>query len=102
MIRFVEVVNRTDRNPRMERIASPHFELGEVWINKEFVVNIREAVEYTRMLHEGQLPGDLSQEHTFTAVTVNRGNLSETHIVVGDVNKVATKLSSSGKKLLRG
>ena len=102
MIRFVEVVNRTGRNPRMERTSVPCFELGEVWINKEFVVNIRDAVEYTRMLHEGQLPGDLSQEHTFTAVTVNQGNVSETHIVVGDVTKVASRLSSPGKKLLRG
>ena len=102
MIRFVEVVNRTSKNPRMERISVPRFELGEVWINKEFVVNIREAVEYTRMLHEGQLPGDLSQEHTFTAVTVNQGNVSETHIVVGDVSNVASRLSSPGKKLLRG
>ncbi len=32
MIRFVEVLNKTDKNPRMERVASLEFELGEVWI----------------------------------------------------------------------
>ena len=102
MIRFVEIINRTDKNPRMERTSVPRFELGEVWINKEYVVNIREATGYTRMLQEGRLPPDLSPEHTFTAVTVNRGNLSETHIVVGEVGNVASRLSSPGKKLLRG
>ena len=40
MIRFIEVVNTTSKNPRMERTAIPQFELKEVWINEKHVVNL--------------------------------------------------------------
>ena len=102
MIRFVEVVNRTEWNPRMERTAIPQFELQEVWINEEHVINLREASGYTKMLHEGRLPADLSTKHSFTAVTTNMGNMSETYIVVGDLPTVANRLSKNRASLLKG
>ena len=102
MIRFVEVVNRTEWNPRMERTATPQFELQEVWINEEHVVNLREAPEYKRMLQEGRLPADLNVKHAFTAVTTNLGNMSETYVVVGDLPTVANRLSKSRASLLKG
>ena len=43
MIRFVEIINQTRFNPRMERTAVPQFSMGEVWINEKYVVSIREA-----------------------------------------------------------
>jgi hypothetical protein len=102
VIRFVEVVNRTDKNPRMERTAIPQFELQEVWINEEHVINLREASGYTKMLQEGRLPADLSAKHSFTAVTTNMGNMSETYIVVGDLPTVANRLSKNRASLLKG
>lgn len=102
MIRFVEVVNRTDKNPRMERTAIPQFELQEVWINDEHVVNLREATGYTRMLHEGHLPADLNAKHRFTAVTTSMGNMTETYIVIGDLATVANRLSKNRASLLKG
>ena len=36
MIRFVEVINRTEKNPRMERTAKLAYDLGEVWINEKY------------------------------------------------------------------
>ena len=89
MIRFVEVINKTEKNPRMERTAIPQFELKEVWINEEHVVNLREATGYARMLEEGRLPNALSTEHSFTAVTINMGQISETYVVVGDLPTLA-------------
>ena len=50
MIRFVEVLNKTNKNPRMERVATLRFELGEVWINEKYVVNVRPHVGYDSLL----------------------------------------------------
>jgi len=102
MIRFIEVVNKTERNPRLERTSIPRFELQEVWINEEHVVNLREATGYTRMLQEGRLPPDLNAKHRFTAVTTNMGNMSETYVVVGDLPTVANRLSKNRASLLKG
>ena len=102
MIRFVEVVNKTDFNPRMERTAVPHFELGEVWINEQFVVSIREATNYNKLLAEGQLPPKMDEAHRFTSVTTNMGGATETHVVVGAPETVARRLGQINNTLLKG
>jgi len=102
MIRFVEVVNQTTFDSRFERTSIPSFSLGEVWINPKYVVTIREAVGYTKMLQEGRLPPDLAGDHEFTSVTVNNGGLTETHVVVGSNSHVARQLRQDHKMLLRG
>lgn len=50
MIRFVEVINKTDKNPRLERVSVPQFELSEVWINEKYVVQVRPHTGYDRLL----------------------------------------------------
>ncbi len=102
MIRFIEVVNTTDHNPRMERTAKATFTLGEVWINEEYVVSIREAVGYKKLLSEGRLPHDLEQHHSFTSVVTNNGSISETHVVVGSPVIVAGRLNRDTHQLLKG
>lgn len=102
MIRFVEVVNKTTKNPRMERTAIPQFELREVWINEQFVVNLREAAGYHKMLLEGRLPEDLDAQHQFTSVTTNTGGVNEVYVVVGDLSTVANRLSKNRANLLKG
>ena len=98
MIRFVEVVNETDFNPRMERVATPRYSIGEVWINEKYVVNIREATGYKKMLIDGRMPQGLDPKHDFTAVTTNEGNTTKIHVVVGSVNEVAMRLESASRK----
>ena len=56
MIRFIEIINKTEKNPRLERTAIPQFDMQEVWINEKFVVNLREATGYNKLLREQQLP----------------------------------------------
>jgi len=102
MIRFVEVINTTNKNPRMERTAKLTYELGEVWINEKYVVNIREHQGYNRMLQEGRLNLDLDIGHRFTAVTINEGGKSATHVVVGDASTVANRLTPRESRLLKG
>jgi len=50
MIKFVEVVNNTSFNSRLERVAIPEFSLKEVWLNEKYVVNLREAPGYDKLL----------------------------------------------------
>ena len=102
MIRFVEVVNKTDKNPRMERVATPRFELGEVWINEKYVVNIRPHHGYDSLLREGKIGLGLDLAHRFTTVVVNEGGRSSTHIVLGNPSEVATRLTDNRSQLLKG
>jgi hypothetical protein len=102
MIKFIEVINKTDFNPRLERTSKPSFTLGEVWINENYVVNIRESVGHQTLLRDGLLPQDLDDTHTFTAITTNNGQLTETHVVVGSPQSVAQRLSIRNKTLLKG
>ena len=102
MIRFIEVLNSTDFNPRMERTAQLLFTMGEVWINENYVVSVRPAPGYKKLLDEGRLPADLDRQHQFTVITTNNVGLTESHVVVGEVNSVATRLSRDNKRLLKG
>jgi len=102
MIRFIEVINKTDFNPRMERTAKPSFTLGEIWINEKYVVSVQEAVGHKTLLREGLLPPDLDNAHAFTTITTNNGHLTETHVVVGSPESVATRLSPKSHGLLKG
>tara|TARA_R110002020_G_scaffold53430_9_gene149553 strand:- start:1257 stop:1565 length:309 start_codon:yes stop_codon:yes gene_type:complete len=102
MIRFIEVVNQTNFNPRMERTAKPKFTLGEVWINEDYVVSVREALGYKALLREGLLPTDLEEDHKFTTIVTNNGSQTQQHVVVGSPTVVATRLSSTEPTLLKG
>ena len=102
MIRFIEVINRTDFNPRLERTSTPSFTLGEIWINEDYVVSVREALGHKALLREGLLPQDLDGDHTFTTITTHNGNITETHVVVGSPVSVASRLSNNNKTLLKG
>jgi hypothetical protein len=93
MIKFIEVTQQ-GKGP---------FSLREVWINEGFVVKVEAAPAYARLLEEGELPSDLNKNHSFSTVTLNEGGLGTTHVVVGAVNVVASKLDSSpGRRLLKG
>jgi hypothetical protein len=102
MIRFIEVLNKTDKNPRMERVATPEFELGEIWINEKYVVNVREHVGYNKLLKEGRMGVDLDPNHRFTTIVINEGGNSSVHTVVGDPLTVANKISRRNSQLLKG
>jgi len=95
MIRFVEIVEARDHR-------SSRYTLSEVWINGEYVVNLREGSRYKQLLNEGQLPSDLDAHHEFTTITVNNGNGTEAHVVLGEIAVVATKLGRNSHTLLKG
>lgn len=104
MIRFIEIVNNSDTDRRQEKTRVPAYSLSELWINDKYVISIKEALIPLRLLREGYLPPDLSENHKFTLVTINNGNTTQTHTVIGDPSDVARqlKLSSGKNQLLKG
>ena len=102
MIRFTEVVNNTDFNPRMERTAQVIFSVSEVWINEEYVVSVRPAPAYKTLLREGRIRGDLNRQHDFTTITTHNGSMTATHVVIGEINAVAQRLNKDQRELLKG
>ena len=102
MIRFIEVINQTDFDSRFERTATLQFSLGEIWVNENHVVNIREAAGYRKLLQEGRLPADLDHNHDFASITTTTGGVTETHVVVGSVATVAHRLNGDQRTVLKG
>jgi len=76
--------------------------MGEVWINEEYVVSVREALGYKSLLREGLLPEGLENAHSFTKITTHHGSNTESHIVVGSPEVVATRLGGQSPNLLKG
>jgi|TARA_Y100000310_G_C20591666_1_gene768395 hypothetical protein len=102
MIKFIEVINETNFNPRMERTAIPQFSLGELWINEDSVVKIRNATGYKQLLRDGLMGEELNAEHNFTSITLNNCGVMETHVVVGAPDIVAGRLNRDSRTLLKG
>ena len=102
MIRFVQVINKTDRNPRLERVSVPQFELSEVWINEKYVVQVRPHTGYDRLLKEGRMGLGLDSNHRFSAVIMNEGGVASTRVVIGIPSEVANRLMSDKTQLLKG
>ena len=102
MIRFVEVINKTSKNPMMERVAIPQFKLSEVWINEKYVVQVRPHTGYDKLLQEGRMGLALDSSHRFTSVVINEGGVSSIRVVLGIPSEVASRLMSDKTQLLKG
>jgi len=102
MVRFIEVLSETNSSHPVERRSDSKFMLGEVWINEQYVVSVSEARGYRSLLHEGRLPADLNESHSFTTVVTNNGHTTQAHIVVGSPTSVAKRLKPIRPGLLKG
>jgi len=102
MIRFIEVINEGAFSHPARRSPDSKFTLGEVWINEQYVVSVSEARGYKSLLHEGRLPPDLNESHSFTTVVTNNGQATQTHVVVGSPTSVAKRLKPVTTTLLKG
>ena len=74
-------------------------------IGRDIVATFRnivggEVLEYTKLLAEGRLPGDLSADHKFSRLTVNEGRDTHTHVVVGGIKETAGSFIRPRKSIL--
>lgn len=96
LVKLTEVCANTYTIPSAE-----DYTLREVFINPEHVVMIREEIRMKRLNEQGDLPGDLSLNHRFTKLTINRGHTGTEIVVVGAPNLIEKSLNQN-KKLIKG
>ena len=77
------------------------YTLREVFINPEHVVMIREEARMQQLREQGALPENLSDNHKFTKLTINRGHTGTEIVVVGAPDIIEKSLDQN-KQLLRG
>ena len=101
-VTLMEVVENTTTTTITN--TSVRFTLREVAINPQYVVCVREDMPMQRMLTEGLLPEELSGEHKFTRVYLDRGQTGIDIVVVGNPDTIEEKLLPKGKsrKVLNG
>jgi hypothetical protein len=87
----------------MERKATAHFELGEVWINPDSILQIKPDIGMKNNLAKGYLPKDIDQRQDFSCLQYGNGNNVSSAVVVGSPEMIVEKIyKSSGKEVLRG
>jgi hypothetical protein len=78
------------------------YTLQEVFVNPEHVVLIREEGRIQKLNEQGILHKDLSLNHRFTKLTINRGHTGTEIVVVGAPDVIEDTLNKKTKELLRG
>tara|TARA_R110000824_G_scaffold329500_1_gene516268 strand:- start:61 stop:366 length:306 start_codon:yes stop_codon:yes gene_type:complete len=101
MIKLVEVKKINDFNV-MERKTNTHYELGEIWINPDSILQIKPDAPMRNNLVEGYLPEDLDPRQEFSKIQYGSGNNVSAVTVVGSPTVLAEKISATTKQLLKG
>ena len=95
LVKLTEVCHNTALTTQQD------YTLREVFVNPEHVVMIREESRMKQLNEQGALPQDLSKNHRFTKLTINRGQSGTEIVVVGSPEVIENTLKN-GKQLLRG
>ena len=95
LIKLTEVHHNSTLTTKSE------YTLREVFINPEHVVMIREEARMQQLNEQGRLPANLSDDHRFTKLTINRGHTGTEIVVVGSPDIVERSLNQE-KQLIRG
>jgi hypothetical protein len=101
MIKLVEVKKINDFNV-MERKTNTHYELGEIWINPDSILQIKPDTPMGNNLTAGYLPEDLDPRQEFSKIQFGNGNNVAAVTVVGSPAVLAEKIYATNKKLLKG
>ena len=103
MIKLVEIKKIKDFNIT-EGFGSvdTHYELDEIWINPDSILQIRGDVTMKSNLASGYLPRDLNIKQEFSRIQFGSGNNVSAVTVVGSPSVLAEKIFSTNKQLLKG
>ena len=78
-----------------------NYALREIFINPEHVVMIREESAMKQLNEQETLVEGLTQGHSFSKVTLNRGQRGEV-VVVGSPDAIRQTLNKNRRQILRG
>jgi|TARA_Y100000310_G_scaffold181128_2_gene181060 hypothetical protein len=101
MIKLVEVKKINDFNVS-ERKRKTHYELGEIWINPDSILQIKPDGAMKKNLSSGYLPSDLDSRQEFSKIQFGSGNNIAAVTVVGSPSVLAEKIYATNKQLLKG
>ena len=101
MIKLVEVKKINDFNV-MERKTNTHYELDEIRINPDSILQIKPDAPMKHNLAEGHLPEDLDPRQEFSKIQFGSGNNVSAVTVVGSPRVLAEKISATTTQLLKG
>jgi hypothetical protein len=82
--------------------TTQEYMLREVFVNPEHVVMIREEKRIQQINEKGGIDSGLNADHSFSKLTINRGQTGTEIVVVGSPEIVETQLNKTKKQLLRG
>jgi hypothetical protein len=102
MIKLIEIKKIKDFNPMVHH-EKVRYELCEIWINPDSILQVREAPSMKRNLKEGYLPSRMDSRQEFSSIHFGSGNNVSMAIVVGTPDVVAEKIHNvTTKKVLKG
>jgi len=103
MIKLVEIKKIKDFNIT-EGFGSvdTHYELDEIWINPDSILQIRGDSAMKKNLAKGYLPKNLDAQLEFSRIQFGSGNNVSAVTVVGSPPALAEKIFSTNKQLLKG
>ena len=83
--------------------TTQNYILKEIFVNPDHVIMIRQDARIQSLNEEGNIHKDLSPNHQFSKLTINRGNSGTEIVVVGSPEVVEETLNTPVRKaLLRG
>ncbi len=102
MIKLVQVKKVKDYNITKQK-NTVHYELDEIWINPDSILQVKTDSAMKYNLTQGYLPADLDGRQEFSSVQFGAGNNVSSVVVVGAPDVVAEKIHKiSTRKVLRG
>ncbi len=98
MIKLVEVCNVLKAN----KGSVQNYTLREIYINPKHIVSLREDEGFKEKLREGLLPDDLNNDHQFTRIVLDKGQVGLEIVVVGTPRTIEERMQGGENELLLG
>lgn len=91
LVKFVSIMEQAAPFNGTSNIRRQFF-LTDIYINKNFIIKLKEDIKMIEMLISGKLPIGFEQNQKFTLLTISKGNLGEDISVIGSLDMIVKKL----------
>lgn len=102
LIKLLEIYEEIAHAEKAELYKKRYF-VKEVVLNSDFIVTMkRETSLEEKLQNNSNLIDGLNKQEKFTRICMNKGNISNDVIVVGDLDQIYRLLDLNNKKVIRG
>lgn len=99
MIKLVEVKKINDYN-LMEKKEEALYQLDEIWINPDSILQIKSDSAMKNNLLRGYLPNKMDERQEFSKILFGTGNNVSSVTVIGTAEVVAEKIYKSPSRVI--